>query len=264
MEKKILLFGLAALLMSCGGNKKDGLMVTPETTEIKGPLKGYYEVVQKDYAIKNNSWSDVINVELKRTDKALPFDPQDALCFGEYDAEKPVRVGFGIELLDEAGDVVEIINANATGLSGVYSTDDVDAAIRLAAGETGIVRWSVDVDNEPVSFRITSAVDESDSSQSGSSSSAVSESPAVRSSSNNWDAVLDKYEDYVDKYIATCKKAMNGDLSAATEYISLMEEAEELGDELDDASDEMTPAQISRYTRITGKLSSMASEAAGF
>ena len=49
----------------------------------------------------------------------------------------------------------------AAGLSGPYSSDDIISALNLNPGRTtGIVRWSVEVDNKPVAFRITSAVDE--------------------------------------------------------------------------------------------------------
>lgn len=257
MKKITLLFGIAALLMSCGGNKKaDSLTVTPETTEIKGALKGCYEVVQKDYTIKNNGWSDVINVELKRTDKELPFDLQKATSFGVYVEGKSVHVGFGIELTDKNGEIAEITNANGSGLSGPYSSDDIVSALNLNPGETGIVRWSVDIDNEPVSFRITSAVEKG--SESSSELSESSSSISEKKSSRDWDAVLDKYEDYVDEYVATYKRAMDGDLSAMTEYVSLLEKAEELSDELDDASDEMSSAEVNRFVRITNKLSSMA------
>lgn len=256
------MLGLAALLVSCGGNKKpESLMVTPETTEIKGALKGCYEVVQKDYTIKNNGWSDVLNVELKRTDKELPFDVQKATSFSVYQDGKPIHVGFGIELTDENGEVVEITNANGSGLSGPYSSDDIISALNLNPGETGIVRWSVDMDNEPAAFRITSAVDEGSSSSSSTSESTEKSSySSGKSSSSDWSSVLDRYENYVDRYIAAYKKAMNGDLSAATEYVSLLEEAEELSDELDSASDEMTSAEINRYMRITQKMTSIAED----
>lgn len=261
MGKRILLFAVASLLMSCGGDKKTELTLTPETTEIKGPLKGCYEVVQQDYMIQQqNSWSSLINVELKRTNQELPFDPQTASGFDGY-AE--TLVGFGIELIDEDGEVVEVIDANATGLSGPYSSDDIEAAINLTPGETGIVRWSVDMENEPVSFRITSAISKGNSS-SDHSSSAITEPSTTEQPSNDWDKVLDKYEQYVDQYIAISKKAMNGDLSASMEYLDLLDDAEELGDELDSASDEMSPEQISRYTRITKKLSNIATESVGF
>lgn len=266
MEKGILLCGVAALLMSCGGDKS--AKVTPETTEIKGPLKGCYEVVQKDYTIQTGSWSDILNVELRRTEQELPFDPQRAITFSEYGDDESVQVGFGLELLDKNGDVVEVFNANAGGLSGAYSSDDIEAAIWLNSGETGIVRWSVDVDNKPVSFRITSAVNSESGSgyaASGHSTSSADNAGVVSKteSSNDWDKVLDEYERYVDKYVAMYTKAMQGDISAMTEYGDLLEAAEEFADELDNASDDMSSAQLSRYMRITNKLSSATVDALG-
>ena len=41
---------------------------------------------------------------------------------------------------------------------------------------------------------------------------------------------------------------------------ALLEEAEELSDELDSASDEMTSAEINRYMRITQKMTSIAED----
>lgn len=36
--------------------------------------------------------------------------------------------------------------------------------------------------------------------------------------SSDWDKLLDEYEQYVDQYVKTYKKAMNGDMSAMAEY----------------------------------------------
>lgn len=255
MRKSILVFGLAALLMSCGGNKKaESLIATPETTEVKGALKGCYEVVQKDYTIKENgSWGYLISVELKRTDKELPFDPQKTTSFGVSEDGKPTQAGFGIELLDENGDVVEIKNANDGGLGGAYSSDDIDAALQLNSGETGIIRWTVDVENKPVLFRITSAV-----STSNYSSSSTSESLIKDDSSNDWDSTLDEYEKYIDEYIKFYKKAQNGDASALAEYASLLEKAQSLSEKLSSAQGDLTPKQTSRFLKLQQKLTNAA------
>lgn len=254
MRKSILVFGLAALLMSCGGNKKtESLTAKPETTDVKGILKGCYEVVQKDYTIKENgSWGHLISIELKRTDKELPFDPQHATSFSVSEDGKPVQVGFGIELLDENGDVVEVKNANAGGIGGAYSSDDIEAAIQLNSGETGIVRWTVSADNKPVTFRITSAMEGS------TSTSRVSEKKT--DSSNDWDGILDDYETYIDKYIKLYKKAKNGDTSALTEYTALLEKAQSLADKLSKAQSDFKPAQTSRFLKLQQKLANAALE----
>ena len=84
------------------------------------------------------------------------------------------------------------------------------------------------------------------------------EDETVNSESEDWDAVLDEYENYVDKYIALLKKAKQGDMSALSEYAGMMEKAQELGGKMDDAQGEMSSAQWSRYTRILQKMTNAA------
>ena len=43
-------------------------------------------------------------------------------------------------------------------------------------------------------------------------------------------------------------------MSVYADMESLMEKAEELGDELDDVKDELTPAQVKRYMSILEKM----------
>ena len=90
---------------------------------------------------------------------------------------------------------------------------------------------------------------------SSSSSNSYNSSSSSKKSSKNWNKVLDEYEKFVDQYIKTYKKAMNGDMSAMGEYARLLEKAEDLEDDLADAEDELTTAQMNRYMKITEKLS---------
>lgn len=80
------------------------------------------------------------------------------------------------------------------------------------------------------------------------------------SDSEDWDAVLDSYEEYVNNYISLLKKAMNGDMDALSEYPSVMEDAQELSEKLQKAQDSMSSSQLSRYTKITNKLTQAAAE----
>ena len=80
------------------------------------------------------------------------------------------------------------------------------------------------------------------------------------SDSEDWDAMLDSYEEYVDKYISCAKKASSGDMAALQEYASLMEKAQEISDKMDDAKDEMSASQWARYMKITNKMASAASQ----
>ncbi|MDE6297104.1 MAG: hypothetical protein K2L89_04585 [Muribaculaceae bacterium] len=90
-----------------------------------------------------------------------------------------------------------------------------------------------------------SSDDDSDESSSYSSAS---------SSSEDWDDILDSYEEYVNEYIALMKKVSQGDASAMAKYPELLEKAQEYGDKLANAKSAMSSAQIARYSKITTKL----------
>lgn len=77
-------------------------------------------------------------------------------------------------------------------------------------------------------------------------------------SSKNWNDMLNSYEKFVDKYIACLKKATNGDMSAYAEVATLMQEAQDFGDKIEKARDDMSAADWGRYMKITSKLSTAA------
>lgn len=75
---------------------------------------------------------------------------------------------------------------------------------------------------------------------------------------NDWDDLLDEYEEYVDQYIKTLKKAMEGDMSALSEYAALAEKAQKLANKIEKAKGEMSTSQLQRYAKITQKMASAA------
>ena len=86
------------------------------------------------------------------------------------------------------------------------------------------------------------------------------ESFTTSSDSEDWDAVLDSYEKYVDQYISLMKKAKNGDMDALTEYPALMEKAQDLSDKMANAKDNMSPSQWAKYNKISMKMAKAAQE----
>ncbi|MBP5413068.1 MAG: hypothetical protein J6Y47_07430 [Bacteroidales bacterium] len=86
----------------------------------------------------------------------------------------------------------------------------------------------------------------------------VDEEDSHSKSSTNWNQILDEYDSYVDKYVSLVKKANKGDVSAMNEYVDMLEKAQNLADKLEGADDEMSSAQIARYTRITKKMTQAA------
>ncbi len=85
-----------------------------------------------------------------------------------------------------------------------------------------------------------------------------STSDSSSSDSNDWDSVLDEFESYTDNYISLLKKAQAGDMDAMTEYIDVMEDAQDLSDELEDAQGDFTSSQLSRYMKIVNKMTNAA------
>lgn len=268
---------MAVSLASCGGKKNsdenEKIVLTPETTSIKGDLGDYFTVVDKEYTVTND-FGNMVTVEVERNDNDYLFELKGVEPYGTSGRGVTGHAGFGIEILDEDGNVIEKTAATASGLSGMYSSDDMKEALKLRAGETGTVRWSFsfDSDAKPAKFRLTSSYEEVDSSDWDSdndtsddeeySSSDVDESSSSSSSSgsHDWDALLDSYEQYVDKYISLMKKASKGDMSALSEYPALMEKAQEFSEQMQDAQGEMSASQWTKYMKITNKMAQAAQE----
>ena len=264
---------MAVCLAACGGKKgseeKEEIVLTPETTQIKGDLGDYFEVVEKEYTVTND-FGDMVSIEVKRTDADFSFDLKGVEPYGTYGKGVTGNAGFGIEILDEKGNVIEKEAATA----GNCPYNDMKEALKLKAGETATVRWSFsfDSDKKPAKFRLTSAYEEVDSSDwdSDSSSSDDDESSSSdddddtdsysssSSGSQDWDALLNSYEQYVDKYISYMKKAAKGDMSALSDYPALMKKAQDLSNKMSGAQGDMSAAQWARYMKITNKMTQAA------
>lgn len=85
-----------------------------------------------------------------------------------------------------------------------------------------------------------------------------SDSDSSSSGSADVEAMLDSYDRYVTKYISLLKKAANGDATAMAEYPSLMEQCQDLTDKINRCKDDMTPAQWSRFNKITMRMTEAA------
>ena len=168
-QKKYILIGLGVvvllyLLFYIGGSdnsttqESKELILKAAQTEIKGDLKGCYEVVDKNYKVKFAQKSydnDVVTIELKRTNKELPYDRNNVVIFPEADNSSAENcAGFGIEILNVDGDVIDKKIANATP----YSWDEMTAALQLISEETTTIAFHFEDLSEAVSFRITSLI----------------------------------------------------------------------------------------------------------
>lgn len=220
--KQLKLFVMACfaiVLASCGGKKSSGenekIVLTPETTHIKGDLGDYFEVVDKEYTVTED-FGDLVSIEVIRTDIAYAFDLKGVEPYGTYGKGVTGNAGFGIEILDEDGNVIEKATATAGGLGGMYSSDDMKEALKLKAGETGTVRWSFHFgsDQKPAKFRLTSAYEEVDSSN---------EATEVTEVSGAYDAeeAIEELAKFVSKLedISTMTESMAEDLNKEFKHI---------------------------------------------
>ena len=74
------------------------------------------------------------------------------------------------------------------------------------------------------------------------------------SGSEDWDALLDSYEEYVDSYVSMLQKASAGDMSAMTESASFLQKSQELTKKLSSATSGMSVSQVNRYNQINQKM----------
>lgn len=72
--------------------------------------------------------------------------------------------------------------------------------------------------------------------------------------SEDWDAILNTYEEYVDDYVKLMKKASKGDMTALAGYASFLEKAQDLSDKIENSKQEMSASQMERYLKITSKM----------
>ena len=169
--KKYILIGvgvivLISILSNIGGSdnsnvtatEKKELVLKAAQTEVKGDLKGCFEVVDKNYKVKfaqRSYENDIITVELKRTSKELPYERDNVVIFPEgKESSADKCAGFGVEILNADGDVIDKINAKATP----YSWDEMTAALQLLPDETSTIAFHFDNLSEAASFRVTSLV----------------------------------------------------------------------------------------------------------
>jgi O6-methylguanine-DNA--protein-cysteine methyltransferase len=256
MLKKTFLTAFAAVLFlfnSCGN--KD-ITLTPESTEVKGDLKEYFTVVDKQFIVKYDEKGIfnkyIISIELQRTDVPFKFNTEGIEPMGTYGQSVNGNFGIGLELRDKDGNIVNTWSPTATGFSGVYSHDDLSNLLRLESGETGQVRWSYDGfkdrKDKEFTFKVSSCLEIDKSSYSSSSKGS--------NSSNEWDSVIDSYEQFVNEYTAILKKVNSGDMSSYSEMAELMEKYQELAEKIEAASDELSSKQLKRFNKINSKLSS--------
>lgn len=76
-------------------------------------------------------------------------------------------------------------------------------------------------------------------------------------------SLIDDYEKLADDYIVLLEKSLKGDASATTEYISVMNKASELSQNILKSATPLTTEQAARMEAVAKKMSDAAQKAAG-
>lgn len=283
----ILLAGLMPLT-SCGGKtekKDDTIKVKPATTEVSGPLGEYFTVVDREYTAKLEEFTGgVIAIEIKRNDDNLemPWASEDVMVYSysAFSASRYVQVGFGIEFLDADGNIVGKTSPSGSGLSGSYDPDECVELVKLRPGQTGSIRFHVDEECvNAVSFRISSDYQYGGSDDGSSIYDSMTEESSTETydgsivdtdgdndnaqhSSENWDSILDAYEDFINEYIPFCNKVAQGEIEISDpEYSRMTQRAMSFASKMQNAEpSDMTAAQYSRLTNLASRAATAASK----
>lgn len=251
--KYFLIAIMAILLASC---KKEPGTVNPESSSVKGDLSTYFEVVDKDYTIADNG---SLTFEMKKVKDDFPAPWHTGMMYKKYpDYTNEFKISFSVKLYDEKGNFI------AEGYLG-YGEE----LATLKNGESTKVTISIPKEYRQkaatfiVSSRLrcgedsptSSAAESSTETTDASSETATEEATEDNSSSGSedYDAVLDEYEEYTKKLVSMAKKLEAGDMTVYTDYMGLVESMTSLDKKLANAKSEMTNAQTARFLRIQAK-----------
>lgn len=205
-------------LVACGGEEKkeEGsssskkqveVKIKPTTTAVSGLMSGCFEVVDREYKLKGDSWGlggEVI-VTIKRTDKALPFDVNgEVVAYGTCCTDRDyITVGFGCEFYDADGDIVE-----KKDFDYLYSHEESVNIVRLPEGETATITYSLYANAEELekitSFKVTSSYANNKATGSGSDDEDIL-SAAVSKASNIYDDAVSTANSIYDDAVNTAK-----------------------------------------------------------
>lgn len=262
-----------AMLTSCSSGH-DTKEISPTTTEFaEGELAKYIEVVDKPYELtydeklgdREKGICMKVTLRLKK-DGFKNVELSDIEVYGDF---------LSVELIDKNGMSVGSLCANNEHLQRLLKGSKGDTQeIFFKAFETGF--WSVDdvlevfkkssqfTPKRLCNYRIRSSEATEEASKDSPSLDLNSTSSldinTSSSSSEDWDQFLASYERFVNKYIALYKKAQAGDMSALTEYTSLLQEAQEVAEKIEGNKSSLTPSQWARYEKITMKMATAAAQ----
>ena len=234
----VLVVLITTICISCG-SKITEVTVKNKSTDIKGYLNGYLEVVDGSYKISMVENNLILNVKLKVV-KQL---------------EESELYEISAELLDESD--MPLSGLGTFLASYMNFSDDIDKindALKEGTGEITVkLIYSVGEDNSKESEALKIA---SEKAKSFSINSKIKDDVTISENNGdkNWEKILTDYESYTNQCIKLLKKANSGDVSAMTEYLEVLQKAQDIQESFLEAEDDITTAQMERFIKIQKKL----------
>lgn len=234
----VLVVLITTICISCG-SKITEVTVKNKSTDINGYLNGYLEVVDGSYKISMVENNLILNVKLKVI-KQL---------------EESELYEISAELLDESD--MPLSGLGTFLASYMNFSDDIDKindALKEGTGEITVkLIYSVGEDNSKESEALKIA---SEKAKSFSINSKIKDDVTISENNGdkNWEKILTDYESYTNQCIKLLKKANSGDVSAMTEYLEVLQKAQDIQESFLEAEDDITTAQMERFIKIQKKL----------
>lgn len=269
MKEKVFLMILASLvLISCGSKSKKSeeedktVELKPYNKKVKGYLSNVFEIVDETY--KLDSKRDIllrgqVQVKIKSVGKG---DSED---YGFRDGN------YGPLYLTVCNKEGQPIVSLAEIPSG-YEADELLKDMVSKEGEENWILFKGDLDTsipaEAATFIITSKQIEeikrnTTVSTANSNDENDSDELSLNTSTEDWDGLLDDYEEYVDKFITIMEKANKDDnMDALMDYPELLEKAKDLEKSLNKAKNakSLNTEQLKRMVKIEMKMVKAASK----
>lgn len=256
--KYFLIAIMAIFLASCKG---ESAPIKPGSTSLQGDLNTYYEVIDKEYGFAEDG---NITIDLKKVKDELPAPWHTGMKYDSFLSDSTeYNLTFEVTFLDEKGNIISSVDIDS---------DDEQKLSELKNGDSIKVKLSVrdEVVEKAATFTVSGSIQRGEGSPSSSSSEvteATTETTGASSetsteeatednsssSSEDYDAILDEYEEYTKNLVSMVKKLNAGDMSVYADYMGLVENMTSLDKKLANAKSEMTNAQAARFLRIQAK-----------
>ena len=270
MRQYFILLSVFCLLISSCGGKQTAIekMIPAANVEITGAdarlvkVAGDVKLFMVQDTYNNKRWSIRALVPLENTESASGFDNIYSSHFDLLDNNYSViHDHFGLHFQNKAAAVSFLASPAGTQKNLVFepiwesiSYYEYKKVVDFI-NRTSNITFELSIINPSYRTSVTTQVYDTAEAESDES---IEEANTDDSATSNWDDLLDEYERFVDKCISLSKKASDGDVSALTEYMSVLEKAQNLSGKLSAADDVMTSAQANRYYKIMQKLADAA------